>query len=248
MGQKGTSLEEWHRCSTTALENRLPKSRRQSVLQVSMGFYQVNESQDLIERHMPYSKREGLFLSVLLKVYLHCMGEHHAVITQLIYNLMVLYIWINLACFTSGYKVQMNEPIFLPKSKPGHAEHPEVALYSSALLTYPCLLCDIKMRLLPLEFLLPGCKVLWFCCPASQRCRGLNPLLLAQSLTLHSGAKEQLWFHGVVRFFCLFDFIFFVPKLVSTGKLQGTWHVREEATVMALDLPLCAQQGVAARP
>lgn len=54
----------------------------------------------------------------------------------------------------------MNEAIFLPKSKTAHTEHAEIALYSYFLLTYPYLLCDIKMRLLLLEFLLPGREVL----------------------------------------------------------------------------------------
>lgn len=54
----------------------------------------------------------------------------------------------------------MNEAIFLPKSKPGHLEHAEVALCSSVLLKYPYVLCDVKLGLLLLEFLLPGCKVL----------------------------------------------------------------------------------------
>lgn len=153
---------------------------------------------------------------------------------------MGLSIWINIAWFSSGYKVHMNEAIFLPKSKPAHSEHAEVALYSSVLLTYSYLLRDIKMGLLRLEFLLPGCKVLWCCCPASQRCRGLNLTLLAQSLVLHRGAKEG---KAVISWW----FVGFFPKLVSTGELCGTWHVREETTVIALDLPLCAQWGVAAR-
>lgn len=41
---------------------------------------------------------------------------------------------------------------------------------------------------------------------------------------------------------------FFFSKLVSTGELRGMWHVREEATVIALDLPpLCAERGVTVR-
>lgn len=177
---------------------------------------------------------------MLLQVYLQGTGEHHAVITQLGYNLRVLSIWISIAWFSSGYKVQMNKAIFLPKYKTVHSEHAEVALYRSFLLTYPYLLCDIKMRLLLLEFLLPGCEVLWCHCSALQRCRELNPSLLAQRLMLHRGAKERLWFHGGLG-------LGFFLKLVSMGELHGMWHVGEEATVIALDLPLCSG-GVAAKP
>lgn len=41
---------------------------------------------------------------------------------------------------------------------------------------------------------------------------------------------------------------FCFSKLVRAGELHGTQHVREEATVIALDLLLCAQWGVTARP
>lgn len=39
-----------------------PKSGRQSVLQVSMGFHQMNESQDLMAKHMIYSREKGSVL------------------------------------------------------------------------------------------------------------------------------------------------------------------------------------------
>jgi len=99
----------------------------------------------------------------------------------------------------------MHEALFLPKSKTAYSKHAEVALYSSVLLVYPYLLCDIKMRLLLLEFLLPGCEVLQCHCPGLQRRRGMKPPLLARSLMLHRGAKKGCDFMvGSFFFFFLF--------------------------------------------
>lgn len=39
----------------------------------------------------------------------------------------------------------------------------------------------------------------------------------------------------------------FFPKLSSVGELHDTCHASEEVTVICLDIPLCAQRGVASR-
>lgn len=80
------------------------------------------------------------------------------------------------------------------------------------------------MGLFLLEFLLPDCKVLWC----------LAETWKAESIT---SCTE------VLKKGCDFMVVFvlwFFSKLVRTGELHGTWHVREEATVFVLYF-LCAQ-------